>query len=347
MTADTNYIELMGILSKGKMLNFVLGMSLGGKTYQALLLAINTYKRKKARSVYLVRNENQVDNDLIEGLVAEIEKIVANHPKWQLPPLVVKGNDVNATFQFGDDKPFFSFKALSTVLRKKRVTIPNVAWIIFDEFVLNTRSGESYLTDEILKFKWFFSKTSRGYDYKTRALFLGNTESAYNPYFAEYGIKPNMLLPNVITFNKNNPWAVELWISEARRKEISEKGLDKILGGDYGRYAFGGAFLNDRTQLYFEKLPPKARPSVCFLARGGFFFTVWKCGEKLYVKKGKDCSVILSEDNMEAVDGVVFAGIPFFKQTIQSFKLKADLGLVMFSNPEAETYFFNIYNSFY
>lgn len=342
---DTHYISLDEILSKNKVLNFVLGMSLGGKTYKGLKLAIGTWRRKKARTIICVRNEIQVSSDLIDGLAAEIDKITTAS-NWALGALSISGSGVDTVFSFGTDKPFLSFKSLHTVLSKKQTTIPNVAWILFDEFVLNTRSGERYLTDEIMRFKWLFSKTTRGYDYKTRVLFLGNTESAYNPYFAEYGIKPSFLTPNKISSPKNENWAVELWINKERMKEISAKGLDKVLGGEYGRYAFGGSFLNDRSTLYIPSPLPKSRPSLSFYTKDKKLITVWKNESKTVIRNGGGSTVCLAVDNLSAIEGRLYAGLSNFKPIINGLKIRADCGQLYFENAQAENYFFEIYNEF-
>jgi len=342
---DTHFIDLSPILSKNKILNFVLGMSLGGKTYQALELAINTWRRYGARTVFCVRNEIQVSTDLLEGLLGEIDKI-KTEKNWNLGETIINGSGVDASFSFGEGKPFLSFKSLHTIFSKKQVTIQNVKWLVFDEFVLNTRSGEKYMKDEITRFKWLFSKITRGYNYKTRAIFLGNTESAYNPYFAEYGIKPSFLKANTIVAPKNSEWAVELWVNKDRMKEISAKGLDKVLGGNYGKYAFGCSFLNDRTSLYLNKIPPKSKPVISFLCSEGKSITVWRNAKITLVKNETQSNIVCSCDNLDAVNGVIYAGLPSFKPIITALKEKADCGRLFFENAQAENCFFELYNDF-
>ena len=79
---------------------------------------------------------------------------------------------------------FFRVIGMSNPMNRiKSLMLPKIKYILFDEFIANTRLGEKYLPDEAFKFKEIYNTFQRECKTGLICYFFGNPYSVFNPYF--------------------------------------------------------------------------------------------------------------------------------------------------------------------
>lgn len=117
--------------------------------------------------------------DSINDFLPESQKI-----KFEFKKGNIKDGIVDVTV---DDRPFCRFIAMSVPkARIKSLRYDDPAYIILDEFIVDNRNGEKYLSDEANKFKEIYNTFLRfatKHGHRLKCYFCGNPYSVYNPYF--------------------------------------------------------------------------------------------------------------------------------------------------------------------
>ena len=135
--------------------------------------------------------------DCTETYVQDIEKII-NKFSYVPVRLIYKKGDITsgiidvyaAEYEKVGDKEYLYNKRLffrllgisNPMSRIKSLMLPNIKYILFDEFICNIRLGEKYLNDEAFKFKEIYNTFQRECQDGLICYFFGNPYSVYNPY---------------------------------------------------------------------------------------------------------------------------------------------------------------------
>lgn len=253
------------ILSYNKTFNFVIGQRTGGKTYDSKCLAIRTFLKNKKETVWIRREKTEISKKFRDKFFSDVLHL---YPKIEFE---MKTNELGAT-AFINGEPAIHFVALSVYYKHKSIPFQNVKWIVFDEFIVNTRAGARYLKGEAFSFMEIYHSIARPYstekdgkeilvDPKTRVLFLGNSISIVNPYFAYFNLK----VDKSREFNVFNNQVVQIWDGSEHRKFMESTSLGQsMVGTPYLEYAQENHFFLD-NDLFIEQKTPKSKYVVGFL----------------------------------------------------------------------------------
>ena len=190
---ENRYYTLAAILKKDADYNIIFGERSNGKTYAALMYALERYVKDGTQTAYIrrwredlrgKRAENLFANHVVNGVIEKLtdgkyNTICYGSGKWCLG---YHDSDENKTIT--DEKPFCFGFALSEQEHEKSSSYPNVTTVIFDEFL----TRRYYLPDEFMLFMNVLSTIIRQRD-NVKIFMLGNTVNKYCPYFAEMGLK--------------------------------------------------------------------------------------------------------------------------------------------------------------
>lgn len=163
-------------LSHNCILNFVLSLRNGGKTYGCLKMCVNRFLKTGEQFIYLRRTYEELKlckNNLFEALKANSE--------FEKHELMVDG--YNALI---DGKIAGYLMSLSKAYQVKSNAFPKVKYIIYDEFLVE-KNGR-YLPNEPEALLAFMETVGRMRSIKV--LCLANYSTRVNPYFNYFNIYP-------------------------------------------------------------------------------------------------------------------------------------------------------------
>ena len=186
----SKYYSLQTILKKDADYNIIFGERSNGKTYAALLYALQKYVNEGTQTAYLrrwredlrgKRAESLFANHVANGVISELtngvyNSVVYQSNKWHL----CNYSDGKKTV---DETPFCFGFALSESEHEKSSSYPNVCTVVFDEFL----TRRYYLPDEFMLFMNVLSTIIRDRN-NVKIFMLGNTVNKYCPYFTEFGL---------------------------------------------------------------------------------------------------------------------------------------------------------------
>ena len=198
------YYDWNRTLTYNAPINMIISMRGLGKTYGIRKKAIRDFLKDGSKFVEVVRYK-----ELLKGESAiqygYFDKLVLNE---EFPGYMFKVNGTNAYMAKEPEegkKPvwqhFGYFVALSAMQQAKQRTFANVKTVIFDEFIIDKRTGSRYLNGEFNLFvnlidsiaREEVTKEGKAMGTKVHAYLLGNACDLTNPYFMRWGInkQPN------------------------------------------------------------------------------------------------------------------------------------------------------------
>lgn len=252
MKVDNIHYSLNKILSYNKSFNFVISAREAGKSTATWL-----YSYKKFQQGYTTLVVRRLINDITETYIQDIENIINKfNPDDPIKLQFKKGSIKEGVVDVKvNGEIFFRVIALSNPLsRIKSLMLPRLFWIVFDEFICNTRLGEKYLSNEVFKFKEIYNTFQRESENGLKVLFAGNPYSLYNPYFSWVECDIKKLYPGAFVTGEN--WVIEVYELTQELKDfiLSRNPLYKF-DDSYTKYAFDGRAINDDFVQVVEKLP--------------------------------------------------------------------------------------------
>jgi hypothetical protein len=148
---------------------------------------------------------------------------------------------------------FFRVVGLSNELtRLKSMLLPNLKYLLFDEFICNERHGEKYLREETFQFKELYNTFNRETKNGIISYFIGNPYSVYNPYFTWWGVDTRRIKPGAYFSNKI--CTIECYkMKQELRDMILKKNPLYEFDDTYKSYAFDGAAINDLNIKLIKK----------------------------------------------------------------------------------------------
>lgn len=243
------------ILSYNKTLNFVVGNRGGGKSFEATRLSIATFLKKGGTTIWLRRQDTELDEMFYQKFFDDMIKH-NKFPDYEFKTKKFKTNGLGYIKRKNtkDDiyQAFIQFMSLSTALKHKSVTFPTVKYIIFDEFIIDKKSNMRYLKNEVFVFLELLQSVMRLRE-DVRVIFIGNSISIYNPYFAHYGVKA---LKQEFTVGEN--YCVQYYKNYEYTCKMKESRFGKLVKDTaYGNYAIENEFYRD-SDVFIEKRSKKA-----------------------------------------------------------------------------------------
>lgn len=157
-----------------------------------------------------------------------------------------------------NDKVFTRIVALSNPKsRIKSLILDDPYMMIFDEFIVDLRGGEKYLTDEINKFldcyNTFYRHATK-HNHKMKCYFLGNPYTIYSPYTVWLGVDLNLIKPGAFIVGSN--YIIDCYqLTEELKEFILSHNPTYEFDDTYTRYAFGGEAVNDINYTIVKRQP--------------------------------------------------------------------------------------------
>ena len=205
--------------------------------------------------------------DVTETYVNDIENIIN---KFSLVPVKLdfkKGDISNGIvdvyayeYELIDDeivkhnkRLFFRVVGMSNPMsRIKSLMLPSIKYVLFDEFIANTRLGEKYLKDEAFKFKEIYNTFQRECEDGLICYFFGNPYSVFNPYFEWLKIDTRKVKPGAYIIGDNYVLECYQLLPELKEKILKRNPLYQF-DDSYRKYAFDGIAINDMNIIIIDK----------------------------------------------------------------------------------------------
>lgn len=194
-----SYYDYGAILSRNAMYNGVVGGRGLGKTWGAKRRALKDALTKGRQFILLRRYKEE----LAEAKSTFFADIAHVFPDWELvivgrearasrPLEEIEGETKAERKQREKEREWITlgyFIPLSIAQRMKSTAYPDVYTIIFDEFIIE-KGNIRYLPNEVTAFNNFYATVDRWND-RVKVFFLANSVNIMNPYFLEWGIRPD------------------------------------------------------------------------------------------------------------------------------------------------------------
>ena len=254
------YWDIGKILAYQRNFNFINGERSIGKTYTTIKFCINRAITRGQEFVYIVRTQYEKLNNALE---LALQKVLMN----EFPELNIKFTTEKATVTTENEngqKTTITLAyclALTEAVKIKKMSFPNVKYMIFDEYMLeenrNTRYVDGWREPDLLLN--IYHTIDREED-RVIVFMLGNNTSFYlNPYHRHAAF-------NIPKIDKGKIWTSEnvlfQWAEateELKQEKSKSKFIKMISDSEYGQYAAKGEYINDVTD-FVEIRPNSARP---------------------------------------------------------------------------------------
>lgn len=261
---DGTYWDDRRISGYHKMLKAIIAPREPGKTTQMLNKCWSRACKKGETAVYLVRNSNIITPTFVENEIRQKIKKFFEVPVFEFSMTSAKAGNVDI---LAEGFPFMRIISLNMLTEKlKKVTVPHPSFIWMDEFVLDTKRGDRYLTSESSRFKDLYNtlvRENRG----LYAYFTGNVYSRYNPYFLDWKVETDKLSTESIY--TNDMCAVELvTLTEKLKKKIKAENPFYEFDDIYSKFALDGEAMNDRDVKVNRRFPRGFTLRFCVLCEG-------------------------------------------------------------------------------
>lgn len=228
------------------LLAFVLGERGTGKTFGSKVAVLKKFLKTGEQFIYLRRYKTELDT----ALSTFWDDIQANG-YFEDYALKVKKNKMLSRFTCNGNTCGYAVP-LSTANILKSTAFPNVKTIIFDEFLLDNGGTYRYLKHEVTMMLDVIETVGRLRD--IQVIFLGNSLSITNPYFAYFELD----LPYNSEFRtfKDGLIVVNYIKNLKYRDEKKKSKFGRLIQNtEYGRYAIDNEMLRDNKDFIAKKSP--------------------------------------------------------------------------------------------
>lgn len=322
------YYNANELLSKNRLMNFIIGNRGGGKTYHWKVRCIKDFLNKGTQFIWVRRYNTELEN--IKKWYDDISHEFEGH-KLEVTKKHIKIDDKIAGY----------IGALSTSQRLKSNAYPHVDKIIFDEFLID-KGSLRYIKGEVELMLELIETIFRQLDNNNRVVFIANAISIVNPYFTYFNIKPD--LSKRFTLSKHI--CIELYANEEfiKLKKATRFG-DLISNTKYGDYAIENKFLRDNYSFIME------RPKSCLsyantLIYEGRKYGVWLCEDKkndyLFIDDiiEEKCDRIITISIEDLNENYKYVKNTNLKGHLEQMKYFFNEGRVFFNNIDTKKYFY-------
>lgn len=225
--------------------NFIVSEREAGKTTWIVMKKLYQSFKEGHTSLIIRRQITDITDVYIEDFAKLINKFSDDQVKFTYKKSSLKDGLVDV--YIGEKEAarlFVRIVALSNPINRiKSTMLPNIKYLLFDEFICNPEFQEKYLAAEATRFKEIYNTYQRETT-MLKCYFIGNPYSDYNPYYVWLGVDTNKLKRGQIQRGIN--WAVEKYeITQELREAILAKNPLYQFDDSYTRYALHGESVND------------------------------------------------------------------------------------------------------
>lgn len=255
---DNIHINLDELDSFNKPVNIIQSCRSSGKTTLILKKIYKKFIKYGYPSLIIRRRIVDITESYITDTMRVINKFAKKSVNYYYKSGDIKNGIIEIYTSEEDFKykknPFIRILALSTnMMRLKGGVLPNLAYMLFDEFIINLKEKETYLQGEIMRFMEVYSTYSRE-SKNLRAYLLGNTYSYYSPYHAFFKIDTDKIkMGEYIITDK----CVYYLFKPSEQLIEHLKKENALLGtnSEYDNYNLYGLAINDKN-IKIEKTQP-------------------------------------------------------------------------------------------
>lgn len=264
---DNIHYSFREIDGYNKAINFIASPRELGKTttfwYQKAYLG---WKRNKKPWLYLVRQANEITEDLLEGILLPINKFTDDNVEFEYPRGGLESGVLDVKIK---GELFFRVLALSNKIRRIKLSlIKNPAGVFMDEYIIDPKNQEKYQPNEAGKIKEIYTTYRREADGVLKMYFVANLYSLYNPIWLWLGVDTNKIREGItegrdVILTGNN-WLVQfkMLTPELREYILSNNPLYEF-DKEYEKYALNGVPVNDQN-IRIGDIPPSYRLQFVF-----------------------------------------------------------------------------------
>lgn len=248
------YWNIKNYLPYQRNFNFIDSERSIGKTYTTQGFFVERAIKKGEEFIYIVRTQDEKKRGVFEKA---FKKVIEKEFKDYLIEFTKDECVLKIENEKGETTETITLGyclALSEATKTKKLNLPNVKWLLFDEYIVDEKEKSAYVNswnepDLLLK---IYHTIDRERDYVVCFL-LANSISFFNPYH----MHPAFNIPKQI---KGKIWLSENvlfhWASataELKEEKSKCKFLKMISGTEYGGYAVNGEYINDNTNFILER----------------------------------------------------------------------------------------------
>lgn len=234
-----------------KAINFVASpRELGKTTTFWYKKAFCSWKKNKKPWLYLVRQANEITEELLDGILLPINKFSEEQIDFQYQRGALESGVLDVKI---NGELFFRVVALSCKLRRIKLSlIRDIAGVFMDEYIIDPKNQEKYLPNEAGKIKEIYTTYRRESDGILKMYFVGNLYSLYNPIWLWLGVDTNKIR-EAITKGESIVLTGENWLVQFKmltpelRAWILEKNPLYQFDEEYKKYALNGVPVNDQN----------------------------------------------------------------------------------------------------
>lgn len=245
--------------SYNKPFNFYITERETGKSTDWQTKVYNAYKHHHRPSILIRRQIADITEVWINDVCTGINNFIADKYKieFDFKKGAMKDGVVDVKIK-GREDVFIRVIALSNPKsRIKSLVLDDVKYMIFDEFILDTSSGEKWLPGEAEKFMDLYKTFNRHaikYGHTLKCYFYGNPYSVYSPYMTWLGVDLSKIKPGAFILGKNYVIDCQHLTKELREFLIQRDPLYQF-DNSFTRYLFGQS-MNDSRFTIIQKQPP-------------------------------------------------------------------------------------------
>lgn len=312
------------LLSKNRLINFIIGNRGGGKSFYWKTKCIKNFLEKGEQFVWIRRYNSELEN--INTWGSDIAFQFQGHK--------IECNKKNIKV---DGKIAGYVGALSTSQRLKSSSYPNVTLMVFDEFLID-KGSLRYIKNEGELYLELVETVFRMRDNNIRCVCIGNAISVVNPYFTYFKVKPDLTQQ----FTLFQDICIELYTNEEFIKQKKQTRFGRLIDNTkYGEYAIENKFLRD-NHSFIKPRPNKNLHYENTIFYEGSYYGVWSYNnfpdEFLYIDKiiEKQCDRVLTVKLDELNENGKFIKNHNIRKYILQLKLYFDNGKIFYDDIETK-----------
>ena len=331
------WYSLNDLLSKNRLLSYVIGNRGGGKTFSAQMWCIKDALKNinnnecRHKFIWLRRYESEINQIKNNWCSKDLRDKFPNNE------ITTKGKKI-----YVDGEQVGLMVALSTSQRLKSVDFHDYDKIIFDEFLID-KGSLRYINSEVELYLEFFETVNRLSD-RVRGLFIANAITIANPYFTYFNIKPDIYKK----FTMNEHIAIELYKGDEFVTAKKQTKFGRLVNNTlYGDYSIENKFLRDDYNFIKER--PKDLQYIMTILYDHDRYGCWyEKKENIYYFDNiieNKCNTILCVNVDELEENALYKKSMYLKPRTDILKIFFNEGRIYFSDIVVKKKIFEVLKS--
>lgn len=353
-TAEKEYYSLQNILSRGAIMNLVIGERSAGKTYAFKEWAYNSWLEARARGekslwVYARRGADEIGiakNTLWDDFFPAENRqweVKTKGIKCLIRPLFIEEEYEDEKGKLRKTQPepweeFGYFLSITEGQLYKGAAFPDVTKLCLDEFIIENKRRQ-YIPGEVDQFLGMIDSVFRRRD-KMKVVCLSNAGAIANPYFDYYDVVSDDFKNTAWVRRNNGNVIFERYDAKQTEEQLNKHNITKISGSTYVRYALKNIFKDSSDEMVIPK-PPGASPFVKVTADGEKWFTIYRSsranGALYWIKQTNSRAKAFSMNQSLVISEAVYD-----RGIVTRLKTLVDNRDLYFSSPDARALFLEV-----